>query len=289
MSKFDRLGGLLMGLTSLGLTPPTKAEEPPAKTEKETKNTKKLIPKNYVSVGGYYTTKNLAKEPYEKGGEANFNAEIDLPLTERLSLHHDLSFYSQWLSNYRDESIIRNKIRIDYLLDLRLMAIKSEKFNFFLGLGPGYRMLNDLMDYKGEKGCEQRISLGPRLTIGSYTKPVDIVLSGAYFPGKFQSNFERDRISETAWARLSITPKLDRFLLNTFVDYEFRHLRGDEGIANSNEILTFSIQPSVDITDYLRLSVDGKIIKGTGMNDHYEEFKIGGGLAFTWEALKVWP
>ena len=73
------------------------------------------VRRNLLSAAVSYTTKNMVKyQPYEKGAEAEFGAEIALPISESFSLQQELGFYSKWLSSYEDGGFERSKNELSY-------------------------------------------------------------------------------------------------------------------------------------------------------------------------------
>lgn len=246
--------------------------------------TEEPVKRNHVAAALSYTTKNMAGEPYEKGLEAAFGAEITLPISGYFSLQQELSFYDQWLSSYEDGGFERSKNELDYRPKLRFTFVNNDDFQIFTAAGLGFRRYHESIAFDGLEGYEKHLGLGGNIGLGFYHDNIDAVISGSCLLGERHSSYDINRGMTICDLDLALTPRWDVFSSPAAVKLTTKALTEESGVAGQMRDMDLSLQPGIEVLDnlklYLNLGINHQFI---GSRNHYTEFKIGGGTAFIWD------
>ena len=245
--------------------------------------TEELVKRHHVAAALSYTTKNMAGEPYEKGLETAFGAEISFPMGEYFSLQQELEFYDQWLSSYEDSGFERGKNELDYRPKLRFTFVNNDDFQIFTAAGLGFRRYHEAIAFDGLEGYEKYLGLGGNIGLGLYHNNIDAVISGSCLLGERQSSYDINRGMTICNLDLTLTPRWDIFSLPAAVKFTTKALTEKSGVAGQMRDVDLSLQPGIDVLNNLKLYLDmGINHQFLGSRNHYTEFKIGGGTAFIW-------
>ena len=241
------------------------------------------VRRNLLSAAVSYTTKNMAGQPYEKGAEAEFGAEIALPISESFSLQQELGFYGQWLSSYEDGGFERSKNELSYRPKLRFTFVNNDDFQIFAAAGLGYRRHHESISFGDLEGYEKHLGLGANIGLGLYHYNIDAVVTGSCLLGERQSSYDFRRGLTMCDLDIRLIPRFWRFSLPSSVQVSERVLTEHSGVSGLTKNLVLSTQPGIDVIDNLRLYLNMEINHNLpGSRNRYDEFKIGGGTAFIW-------